>query len=236
LKRLDEEQRKKLLETDSSYRETHPELTLNAKTNLNDPEQRALVKELIEKREDKESEHEQLIDLKAKMEIIAEKQMEEKMNKLHVPNRLRDEFRANPEKLQGFEAGLKQIQPAGSAPLNEKQYGYQQNNNDPNTPLREKTFPDTETMIRYLRSQNTKEAEQALNRLWVSYIRGWREMGRPSTVYPPPDQPTGSGTPEVIMNAPQKGEEEDSEISKWGIKKSPQGYSRRKNADGSDKQ
>lgn len=236
LKRMDEEQRKRLLASDPSYREAHPELVLDAKANLNDPEQRQLVKELIDKKEDRDSEHEQLIDARAKLEILAEKAMEEKMNRLHVPNSLRDSFRANPEKLQGYEQGLKQVAPAGSAPLNERQYGYQQNNNSPDTPLRERAFPDTESMIRYLRSQNTKEAEQALNRLWVAYIRGWKEMGRPSTVYPPIDQPTGSGTPEMIMNAPQKGAEEDSEIEKWGIKKSPQNYSRRKNPDGSNKE
>jgi hypothetical protein len=74
----------------------------------------------LEKKEDLESENE---DLKAKLAIVAEKELERKMNQLDVPEHLRATFRADPSKLQGYELAKEKPRetPSGSMPLNDAQ-------------------------------------------------------------------------------------------------------------------
>lgn len=120
----------------------------------------------FEKPEDKKDLEEENEDLKAKLQIVAEKELERKMNQLNVPESLKPTFRESPEKLQGFELAKKPMrdpnQNDSSMPLSPAQTGSPQGGYD-----------SVEAMIDDLRKRakidpNAKACLDALWKKWYS--------------------------------------------------------------------
>jgi hypothetical protein len=119
----------------------------------------------LEKKEDLE---EKVEDLEAKLAIVAEKELERKMNQLNVPENLRATFRESPEKLQGFELAQKGSPqtPSGSMPLSPAQTGSPQGGYD-----------SVEAMINDLnkRAKTDPNAKACLNAFWEKWLRAKNE-------------------------------------------------------------
>jgi hypothetical protein len=70
----------------------------------------------------------------------------------------------------------------------------------------------------------------------MKYLQEWKQAGHPEQVYPPRDEPTKTGNPEVVIDNLGNVPEQDSELERWGIKKNPLRYRETHNADGSKKE
>jgi hypothetical protein len=232
-KKLAEADRKHQLElakTDPSYAKAHPELTLDAKTDLNDPEQRKVVEKLIEAKDKAEAHNgeptrEELetenSELKDRLAILAEQALQKKKKALGLdPN-----DPVTIEQLQGYEKALQAKEknpPSGSAPLNSAQLGQQ---SQEGVDLRLKKFESYDDMVRFLHSpsdtsEEAQEKEQALKDLWAHGLKQWRAMSnRPEMSVNPNEQvpQTGVKEPEIVSDMYEGTGE--SELAKFGIKK-----------------
>jgi len=149
--------------------------------NLEDAKRAELIaksaREILEKKNPEEIQAENE-DLRAKLELIASKQLELKMNQLNVPESLKPTFRQDPSKLQGYEMGRAQYYPvnsevpSGSAPLNFQQTGI-------SNELSKMQFENPIMMVQYLRerAKTDPEARQILDALFIKGLKGADRSG-----------------------------------------------------------
>jgi hypothetical protein len=162
-------------------------------------------------------------DLKMKLGIIAEHELEKKMNKLGIPESEREDFRKDPSMLRGFEKALEsqgiartRQTPSGSAPLNDAQMHGSQGS--------EQGYASVQDMIEDLyakEKQGDKEAKKTLDKLFFKMARGTKE-GKLSLQYPPAspeDLEKEKGTVDVVISPLTQEDEDASELSKLGIRK-----------------
>lgn len=209
---------------------------------LDKPEQRQLVKELIQRKDMQQAFSPEKIqdiaeeneDLKNKLAIIAEKQFEKKRKEVGAPDSVN-----TPEKLQGFIEAKKSMEPknehGGVAPLNSFQCnGGQQQTTD----LAHRKFANINEAIATLQAERrsgNNEAADLLDKLWQKSIHDWKAAGHPAQMFSIDDNmEKTSGTPDVNFDN-YKAQEDLSEISRFGVKKSPHNYSKTHNAAGQKK-
>lgn len=123
-------------------------------------------------------------NLRTKLQIISEKELERQMTDAKVPEDLKATFREHPQQFVGW----KQAQPkqpekhevqSGSAPLNDQQMGRQSPPTQYTELMAGQTFEDTKSMIDYLHKvehegspQAQKTAKNILNRLLLKTLIG----------------------------------------------------------------
>jgi hypothetical protein len=175
------------------------------------------AKEILERKtpnpEELQAENE---DLRGKLELIASRALEQRMEFLKIDPETRKAIRENPERLKGYELAKAEFYPSetpsGSAPLNSAQvYGQ----------IKEQSFNSEKEMIDYLRKNKTPENEAILRKLFEKMAQGVRERG--SWVLPfenvNPKSKEGDSnvnSVEVNINSVKEGE---SEVEKWTKKK-----------------
>lgn len=139
--------------------------------------------ELKKKLEEIEAEKE---DYKAKLEILAERELEARMSKLGIPEHEKDYYRQNPEKLKDFAKGLqygKSLPPSPNVPLNEQQFGLEA----------QKGFSSVEEMIIALRNaerEGDAQAKEILNKLMQKTMLGIQKGEKGLGLIEPQNQPS----------------------------------------------
>lgn len=212
-------------EVETRYQEELKKKGLSVPLNTPEAAQKAIeiaqkAKEILERKgdnpEELKAENE---DLRAKLELIASKELENRMNFLKLDEDTKKAIRENPERLKGFmlAKNFYDVQsgsgiPSGSAPLNDRQTGVGA----------EKGFESTKEMVEHLYKNKTPENEAILRKLWSKFAEGIKS--RDSTELPFPNtQPESSGdttikTLEVSVNKPTDPNQE-SELKKFGVGK-----------------
>jgi hypothetical protein len=187
--------------------------TLDVHVSVDSKEMERLIKE----KEELESQNE---DLKGKLEIISEKELEKRLQ--GIPENLREYFREHPEQLQGFELGRGKSESEpysprdrnqGSAPMNKFQMGSSA----------QQGFETVEEMIDDLRNrahQGEREAEIILRKLFEKNVQGLKQGVRiqyPST--PELDPSKESSEVKTVFLGQKLDSGEESEIKKWTKRK-----------------
>lgn len=153
---------------------------------------------------------------------------------LHMTNKA--EIKAEFERLLqiAVQTENKHETPAGSAPMNPQQYGTPQGITD----LRK--LPLNVNTIMFLQNERRKgsnpEANQILNELWAKAVQSWRSSGHQPLNYSPDDNIQKSNvTPDLNFDNLQANDE-NSELAKFGIRKSPLNYAKTHNQAGQKKE
>lgn len=222
--------------------------------NLANEEDRKAVREALEKaekvyghKEKENSEVDQLFDkaekvaeenrnLKDTLKFVAEKELNKKMERLNVPEELREDFKANPDLLRGFEMAQKQNPTqkevvSGSAPLNDAQYSGSSG---------QKGYASIPEMLDDLYAREKagdKYAKQTLEKLVLKVARGTLRGQQQDVFEKPNEQETNKGSIVDKVLSPLTVEDEtESELLKLGIKKkSPRGKMKHVDKEGNPK-
>lgn len=145
---------------------------LNVKLDSPENAQKAIeiatkAKEILERKTPNPEElKEENEDLRGKLELIASRELESRMNLLNLSEDTKKAIRENPERLKGFMLakdyyGIQSNSgtPSGSAPLNDRQLGASA----------QKGFENEKQMIEYLYANKTPENEAILRKLWSKF-------------------------------------------------------------------
>ena len=208
-KRFEEEQRKKSQKI--------PLNTVEDATKMREIAEKA--KEILERKTPNPEElREENEDLRAKLEMIASKELESRMNLLKLDEETKKAIRENPERLKGFMLAKNYYDvesgsgtPAGSAPLNDYQVGR-------NT----QSFSSEKEMIDYLRKNKTPENEAILRKLFERTIQGmvdrksWEIPFENANPKSKPESDSNVKAVEVNILAP-KDPNQESELKKFGV-------------------
>jgi len=141
-------------------------------------EENALLRGSEKTKEELEEENE---DFKAKLELLAEKELEARMSKLGIPEHERNYFRENPEGLKAYEMAKKSSIPSPSFPLDSQQLEAQ------------KGFNSYEEMVEALRKaerEGNKEAKRILNTLMQKAMLGVKQSEKGHGLIEPNEQPS----------------------------------------------
>lgn len=207
-------------EVQRRFEEERRKRGLNVPLNTPESAQKAIeiatkAKEILERKsENPETLKEENEDLKAKLELIASRELEKRIK--GYSEELKVIFRNDPSKLIGYELAKKENNssesPSGSAPLNDKQmYGQ----------IKEQSFNSEKEMIDYLRQNKTPENEAILKKLFEKAVQGIVEKGSWVLPFENVNSKTNENdsnvkSVEVNINSVKEGE---SEIEKWTKKK-----------------
>jgi len=206
-------------ETNRAYEEAKKTNSFN----LLDPEQARKARQLAEAAvkiaeqkspDELQAENE---DLRLKLELVAERELERKLNNLQITDpELRAKFKNNPSQLLGYELAMKErfIEkgevPSGSAPLNDRQIG-----------ASAKGYETHEEMIKDLRNRaknGDSNAEIILNQLYKKVVSGIRERKSAELPFPTQSEPIGDVNAKAIEIPITAPEMNDSELERWGVK------------------
>jgi len=158
-------------------------------------------------------------DLRAKLELIASKELERRMEMWKIDPETRKAIRENPERLKGYELARQENNPdfgsapSGSAPLNAFQRGVDA----------QIGFENMKEMIDHLRKNPSAKNEAILKKLFEKMVQGLKERGStelPFEIANPKDRERDSNVKAVEVNilAP-KDPNQESELEKFGVGK-----------------
>jgi len=183
--------------------------------------------EVVIKKEEKNPDEEvenlkaELEDRNLKLQLVAEKEIEKKLDSLgiHDPE-LRKSLKENPSRIVGYEAAYRQYRPeknetpSGSAPLSPQQYG--------NVPI---GYGSVESMVKDLRAKaksGDSEAQTILDKLWRKTVQGMKERRTIDLPFPTSPEPIGDSTNvkeiSVPINLPED-QNQESELEKFGVRR-----------------
>jgi hypothetical protein len=158
---------------------------------------------------------------------LTKEQFEEKIKTSEGLREVADIFRIAERAIEKAKPEEKKVS-AGSAPLNAAQ-GYGQGGNED---IYTKKFESYEDMIKALRTEShsddparARKASMVLNELLNKYARGQKENKSENVYSEDTNVPKTDKTPDLVMD--NLADEPYSELERFGIKKSPLGYSKR---------
>jgi hypothetical protein len=187
------------------------------------------MKEMVEKVAEVKEENE---DLKERLSLIAEKEIEKKLSQHpELTQEQRIEFAQNPEALKAYEEG-KNAQtgiPSGTAPL-QSNYFEQFQKGQQNEDLLKRQWNSPEEMIMYLRANKSAQSEKILNELWKKTLEASTVHHVPMQ-YPPKDVEKEGKVPDRNFLNPDSVHETESELEKLGVQKNPLFYAQKNKAE-----
>jgi hypothetical protein len=201
------------------------------KINANDPASILAAKQALERVENAQNADslaEENADLKGKLGLLAEQEIEKKIQKLGVKDPKLIEELHDPEKLSAFEKGFNKEgigSPSGSAPMSSDYYS--QFKDKPEGDILKRPWKSPEEMIMYLRANKSAQNEAILKQLWVKAI----EVSKQNVPMKyPADDPITKTEKEATRDFidPSAIHEENSELARvFGIIKNPLFYSQK---------